>query len=111
MSMAVDTAAATATVSSPGWLHSRTFDFNFIALITLVAVATGLLALFQPSLIVWLLVIDVWLLGYHHVVSTFTRLAMDKQSFQRHRFLVIQLPLIVITGTLAAWAIWLALAR
>ncbi len=102
MSMAVDAADAAATVSSPGWLRSRTFDFNFIALITTIAVATGLLALIQPSLIVWLLVIDVWLLGYHHVVSTFTRLAMDKQSFQQHRFLVIQLPLIVIACTLMA---------
>ena len=102
MSMAVETAASTATVSSPGWLRSRTFDFNFIAVITTVAVATGLLALIQPSLIVWLLVIDVWLLGYHHVVSTFTRLAMDKQSLQQHRFLVVQLPIIVVACTLLA---------
>lgn len=102
MSMAVDTAATTATVSSPGWLRSKTFDVNFIVVIAAVAVGTGLLALLQPSLIMWLLVVDVWLLGYHHVVSTFTRLAMDKQSFQQHRFLVIQLPLIIIAGTLAA---------
>jgi hypothetical protein len=102
MSMAVDTAAATTTVSSPGWIRSRTFDVGFIGLISAAAVATGLVALIEPSLVVWLLVVDVWLLGYHHVVSTFTRLAMDKQSFQQHRFLVVQLPVIVVVCTLAA---------
>jgi hypothetical protein len=40
-----------------------------------------------------------WLLGYHHVVSTYTRLCFDRDSFITHRFLVLWLPLLVLAAT------------
>jgi len=46
------------------------------------------------------------LLGYHHVVSTFTRLVFDAESFRRHGYLVVQVPLLVIAGTVAAVAMF-----
>jgi hypothetical protein len=45
--------------------------------------------------------LNAWLLGYHHVISTFTRLAFDRDSFNENRFLVTWLPLIVLTGVFA----------
>lgn len=87
---------------SPGWLRNARFDLNFIVTGALLSVATGVAGLWMPSLFAWLLMLDLWLLGYHHVVSTFTRLAFDKASFRQHRFLVIQLPLIVLAVTAAA---------
>ena len=36
-----------------------------------------------------ILFLDVWLLGYTHVVSTFTRLAFDRESFRQHRLLLV----------------------
>jgi hypothetical protein len=96
---------AVSTVS-PGWLRSPAFDANFIVTAALVAIVTGVVGMWVPSLFAWLLVLDLWLLGYHHVVSTFTRLAFDKASFQQHKFLVVQLPLIVLGVTLVAIAIF-----
>jgi hypothetical protein len=96
-----------------GWIRSRTFDLNLIATVMLVALLFGLVSLIIPTLFLAILILDLWLLGYHHVVSTFTRLVFDKASFREHRFLVIQLPLIVIAGTLfAVWAFgyWMPLS-
>lgn len=100
-------AAATATTSGttalhPGWLRNATFDFNFIGTIALLAIVTGCVGLIRPDLFHLFLLLDVWLLGYHHVVSTFTRLVFDRESFQQHRFLVVQLPIIVVAVTAAA---------
>ena len=94
-----------AGIESRGWLRSASFDFHFIVTIALLAIATGALTLARPDLFALFLFLDVWLLGYHHVVSTFTRLVFDRESFEQNRFLVIQLPIIVILGTAAA--LWL----
>lgn len=93
-----------------GWLKSKKFDLNLIATVMIVALLFGLSALAIPNLFRVILILDLWLLGYHHVVSTFTRLVFDRASFREHRFLVIQLPLIVIGGTLAvvwAFGLWI----
>ncbi|HSG70477.1 MAG TPA: hypothetical protein VLA12_08685, partial [Planctomycetaceae bacterium] len=72
----------------------------------LIALLSGMISLIVPALFLAILILDLWLLGYHHVVSTFTRLVFDKVSFREHRFLVIQLPLIVIAGTLfVVWSV------
>lgn len=92
----------TPQTASRGWLRSASFDLHFIVTIAVLAVATGCLTLLRPDLFALFLLLDVWLLGYHHVVSTFTRLVFDRESFQQNRFLVIQLPVIVILGTAAA---------
>ena len=81
--------------SSGGWLRDTQFDRFFILGIATIAIATGLSVVVQPALFVPILVADLWLLGYHHVVSTFTRLCFDARSFRQHRFLVTGLPLIV----------------
>lgn len=102
--ISVQTAAPSAFLPG-GWLRSKTFDLNLIATVMLIALFFGAFALAVPNLFRVILILDLWLLGYHHVVSTFTRLVFDRASFREHRFLVIQLPLIVIGGTLAAvWA-------
>ena len=62
-----------------------------------------------PDLFRAVLVADLFLLGYHHVISTFTRLAFDRQSLREYRFYVFVLPFIVFGATfLLAWSfgIW-----
>ena len=98
------TAPASDLSTRPGWIRNPTFDLVLIAGVTGLALVAGLVGMAHPSLFVWVLFLDVWLLGYHHVVSTFTRLTFDWTSFRQHRFLVIQLPLIVIVGTIAGVA-------
>lgn len=96
-------AVTTATANpAAGWLRNPTFDFHFIATITFLAVIAGVAGRQRSDLFQLFLLLDVWFLGYHHVVSTFTRLCFDKQSFQENKFLVVYLPILVIVGTLAS---------
>ncbi len=85
-----------ATASTPGWLRSREFDLGFIGAIAALGLLSGCAVSYNPQLLVPIMLADLWLLGYHHVVSTFTRLAMDRESFRAHRFIVLYLPFIVL---------------
>lgn len=87
--------ATVMTAPAHGWLRNSSFDLSFIVGIALLAIATGLIVARIPDLFLPVLAADLWLLGYHHVVSTFTRLAFDKTSFQENRNLVLYLPIAV----------------
>jgi hypothetical protein len=86
---------------APGWLSSLRFDLLFVAGTALLGLAAGLSSQFEPSLFGVILVADLWLLGYHHVIATFTRLTFDSESFQRYRWLVTKLPFAVVAVVLA----------
>lgn len=89
-------------VANPyGWLRSPSFDLMFILGAALLAIGAGLVVVAQPHWFYIVLFLDLWLLGYQHVVATFTRLSFDKKSFQQNKFLVVGLPWIVFSGTLA----------
>jgi hypothetical protein len=95
---------------SYGWLRGAPFDLTFVAGVATFAIAVSLLVVRQPRLFPLVLVIDMWLLGFHHVVSTFTRLAFDKESFRAHRFLVLGLPPLVLAGVVGlvfAFGTWI----
>ena len=94
----------------PGWIRDRNFDIAFVRGILLIALFSGLIVVMRPELFIYVLVADLWLLGYHHVISTFTRLAFDKKSLKEYQFFVFVLPFIVFGATFAlAWAagIWI----
>jgi hypothetical protein len=93
--------AAVAGSLSTGWLRNPGFDRIFIWAIAGVSVAAGVIAQLSPQFFPLILFLDLWLLGYHHVVSTFTRIAFDKSSFRQHRFLVLGLPVIVLASAFA----------
>src|SRR5262245_56396376 len=97
--MSVTTVSATS--ASAGWLRNAQFDLGFIGAIAGVALLSGFAISVNPSLLVPIMLADLWLLGYHHVVSTFTRLAMDRESFRAHRFIVLYLPFIVLAAVAA----------
>src|SRR5688572_29022282 len=97
---AVSRAAGMAAPAVPGWLVGPRFDSAFIVGIAALALAAGLAVANQPQLFLLILFLDLWLLGYHHVVSTYTRLCFDRESFVQHRFLVLHLPVIVFAATL-----------
>lgn len=94
-----------------GWLRNAKFDFWFIAGITIIGIVSGLIVTMYPALFLPILLLDIWLLGYQHVVSTYTRLCFDKKSFQENKFLVVWLPLIcfaavtLIGKTAGIWAL------
>jgi hypothetical protein len=82
------------------WLRSAAFDNTLILGITLVALLTGVVVHLRPSLFTPILLLDILLLGYHHVGATFTRLIFDSESLSRHRGLITWLPLLVALAVL-----------
>ena len=79
-------AARPAEASGAGWLRSRRFDLNFIVATAALAILTGWAVVGDPALWAPVLFLDLWLLGYHHVAATYTRLCFDRESFRAHRF-------------------------
>jgi hypothetical protein len=96
-------AASIALASRPvGWLRSPSFDLAFVAGIALVSLLTGLYVTFNPSAFLPIFVVNGWLLGYHHVTSTYTRLLFDRDSIAENRFLLTWLPLLILACVVAA---------
>lgn len=85
-----------------GWLKDQRFDLVFIVGLTGLALACGLAVLAEPRLLMPILLADLWLLGYHHVIATYTRLCFDKDSRRRYGFLLVGLPFMVAAGCVAA---------
>ncbi|WP_444994534.1 hypothetical protein [Aliikangiella sp. IMCC44359] len=83
---------------SRGWLRSAKFDGLFLYGIAALALGTGAIVSWQPQLFFPILFLDLWLLGYHHVIATFTRLLADKTTRQEFHFLIYYLPIIVVAS-------------
>jgi hypothetical protein len=105
------TAPARQATLPRAYIRSREFDTTLLAAPIGAGLVAALVVSADPRLYPFLLVADLWLLGYHHVVATYTRLAFDTQSLRRNRFLAVDLLVIVTLVTLAvavtagAWAI------
>lgn len=80
---------------SEGWLRDQRFDLVFIVGLTVLGVAAGAAVTVDPRLLLPILLADLWLLGYHHVISTYTRLCFDRDSLRRYNFLIFGLPFVV----------------
>jgi len=111
------TAAATTTfrrdraAPAAGWLHSPAFDLNFIITTAALALVAGFLLAAHPWIWQPLLVPFLWLLGYPHVVATFTRFTYDRPGLTQYRFLLFVLPPLLfalcvgITLAIGTWAL------
>ncbi|MCJ8310399.1 MAG: hypothetical protein HRU27_16305 [Rhizobiaceae bacterium] len=86
---------------SAGWLRSTSFDTTFILGIAALAIASGLVVIQNPSMFPLILFLDLWVLGYHHVISTYTRLAFDAESRRANQFFLYGLPPIVLVATVS----------
>lgn len=92
------------------WLRSKPFDMFFILGISAVALMSGVIVIKWPDLFYVVLTIDLWFLGYHHVISTYTRIGFNLQSLKEHKYLVTIIPLAVIgsvTVLAYSFGIWL----
>lgn len=87
------------------WLRSAPFDLVFIVGILGISVVTGLVVAMHPDLFLPILIFDLWFLGYHHVIATYTRLCFDKESLRDSRFLIFGLLPLVAGITLAVAAV------
>ena len=81
---------------SAEWLRNPSFDLTLIVGVALLALCSGLAIVLYPAAFPVLLFLDLWFLGYHHVIATFTRLAFDVESFRQHRFLIVWVPILLV---------------
>jgi hypothetical protein len=93
-----------ATTEAPGWLRGPAFDLVFLLGSVVLALAAAHTAGLAVDAYAWVFFLDMWLLGFHHVFSTYTRLVFDRESFVEHRFLVLGLPPIVFAAMVTAYA-------
>jgi hypothetical protein len=105
MALYVDTTLHPAPIAAPvvprTWIKSESFDASLLMLPLTVGLAAAGAVLLNPGLFAVLLVADLWLLGYHHVVATYTRLAFTAESLRQNRFLAVDLLLLMTVATLA----------
>jgi len=76
--------------------RSNIFDHLFINFIPLLAATSAFIVLFHPEYFDLVLTLDLFFLGYHHVISTYTRLSNSGLTDKEFRFLVFFLPPIVM---------------
>jgi hypothetical protein len=98
--MHAPTAALPLAAAPAGWIRDRTFDLWFIAGLAALALAVGATVIAAPALFMVVLFADIWLLGYHHVVATFTRLCFDRASAREHWALLTWIPLAILAGVI-----------
>jgi hypothetical protein len=94
-------AAVSAQPAISGWLRNPDFDVAMIGGLTGLALFAGLVIAVAPWALPLVLLADNWLLGYPHVVATFTRIAPDRAGIRAHRFIVFVLPFLVVAATAA----------
>lgn len=95
----IETLAPAANVAPRPLLRSPGFDGLFLVVFPLVAVACGVAASVDHRLFVPLLTLDLWLLGYHHVGATFTKLLGDPDTRRNNVGLWTWLPIAVVAAT------------
>jgi hypothetical protein len=95
----------TSTVTS-GYLFGRGFDAALIGGVLALSLALGALGLASEEAFYAVVLVDVWLLAYPHVASTYTRIAFDRASARRWWFFLTLLFPIVLALTLATTWLW-----
>ena len=84
------------------WLRERNFDLVFIFGTAGIACLGGMILCYQPNLFPLLLALDVGLLGWHHIISTFTCFVASSDSAARRRWLLLSiLPVGLLVAAMA----------
>ena len=86
---------------SKGWLRSQSFDLGLILGSAALPLLAACFFVSDPKIFTVILLADIWLLGYHHIFSTYTRLFFDTQSLKNHKFLIWGLPPLVLVAVAA----------
>ena len=104
MALYVDTALQPAHVPAAPVprvsIKSESFDATLLILPLLTGLAAAAAVVANSQLFASILLADLWLLGYHHVVATYTRLAFTADALRRNRFLAVDLLLLMTAATL-----------
>jgi hypothetical protein len=94
------------SASTSGYLFGRGFDAALVGGVLAIAVGLGAIGLVSEDAFYAVVLVDVWLLAYPHVASTYTRIAFDRASARRWWFFLTLLFPLVLALTLATTWIW-----
>lgn len=92
------------------YLRDPLFDYFFIAFIPILAIASAYFVVLFPQHFNTVLLLDITLLGYHHVISTYTRIACSTRRLVEYKFLIVYLPpivLVTVIGLALIGSVWL----
>ena len=98
--------ALIAEAPRPGWLRGPGFDALFIGGVFLLALVLGLVAGSSEAAFINVLLLDVWLIAYPHVASTYTRIAFDSASARRYWYLLTLAFPLVLGATALTTYLW-----
>lgn len=76
------------------------FDHYFVWAIPLIGIASAALVILGVASFELMLMLDLALLGYHHVITTYSRFSFDAESAAQNRLLLIQTPILVVASVL-----------
>ena len=88
-------------MSPSQWLDGRGFDTALIGGVLGMSMLTAAVMAFAPSLFTPILIADLWLLGYHHVIATFARVGFENDGFRRYRSLFTWVPVAIVLAVIA----------
>ncbi len=77
------------------------FDHYFVWVIPAIGIAAAALVLAGWVSFSMMLTLDLALLGYHHVITTYSRFSFDAESAAQNRLLLLQVPILVVAAVLA----------
>jgi hypothetical protein len=80
-------------------------DKLFIFFIPLVAILSATFVSVYPQYFSLVLALDLWLLGYHHVISTFSRIGFDQKNIIENWKLLFPLPLLVFISVYSTYTL------
>ncbi|GLS27941.1 hypothetical protein [Marinibactrum halimedae] len=86
------------------------FDSFFVVILPVIAISSAVFVSINPSYFDLVLLLDLSLLGYHHVISTYTRLAGSWESNKLNKALTLYLPpfvLFVVFSLALIGSVWL----
>lgn len=86
------------TYNSTGLFPTKAGDFLFILALPIIAILSGIFVSHNADYFLLVLMLDLWLLGYHHVISTFTRIGFDAKSAKENWLLLLPLPVVVFSS-------------
>jgi hypothetical protein len=89
---------------TPTYIRSSSFDSTLVAAPLCAAFVAATFAVANPRWYPFVLLADVWFLGYHHIVATYTRLTFNRESLRQNHFLAVEL-LILIMAAVAVLAL------
>jgi len=92
----------------PAYLLNASFDRSLVLLPVVVGLTSLLAVSLEPDLFLAILIADLWLLGYHHVIATYMRLGLDEQTRASNMDLWLLLPAMLLLVGIVAWVagIW-----